>query len=96
MIAVKGTYAVNKHFVDQNIKNINLFLKDFGPLNNDNFKYSIYLMEDKKTFVHLSEYKDEIAQQELLSVPTFYHSKATRLKFRSKTSGRDVKFNWSI
>lgn len=71
MISVKVTYTVKDHFIDQNIKNIHLFLKDFGSLNNDDFEYSIYVLGDKKTFVHLSEYNNQVVQQELLNVPTF-------------------------
>ncbi len=71
MISVKVTYTVKDHFIDQNIKNIHIFLKDFGMLNNDYFRYSIYVLEDKKTFVHLSEYSNQVVQQELLNVPSF-------------------------
>ncbi len=71
MISVKVTYTVKDHFIDQNIKNVHSFLKDFESLKNDNFRYSIYVLENKKTFVHLSEYEDQIIQQELLNVPSF-------------------------
>jgi len=71
MISVKVTYTVKDHFVDQNIKNIHEFLKDFGSMDNDNFKYSIHVLEDRKTFMHLSQYNNQVVQQELLNVSSF-------------------------
>jgi hypothetical protein len=71
MISVKVSYTVRDHFIDQNTKNIHLFLKDFESLNNDDFSYSIFVLENKKTFVHLSQYKNSTIQQELLTIPSF-------------------------
>jgi len=71
MIAVQVTYTVLDHFVDQNVKNINAFLEDFKSLDNEMFNYSVYALENQKTFVHLSQYNNPAIQQELLNIPSF-------------------------
>lgn len=71
MISVKVSYTVRDYFIDQNTKNIHAFLKEFESLNNDDFSYSIFVLDNKKTFVHLSQYKNPTIQQELLNVPSF-------------------------
>jgi hypothetical protein len=71
MIIVKVTYTVKPDFVAQNEKNIQLFMEDFQKLHTNDFRYTIYLCEDGKTFVHLSHYKNEGIQKQLLEVPSF-------------------------
>ncbi|WP_348798695.1 hypothetical protein [Flavobacterium adhaerens] len=71
MINVIVTYQVNKEFVEQNKKNIQLFLNDFKKLPTENFQYNIFLKEDGITFVHQSTYKDEATQASLLNTPSF-------------------------
>jgi hypothetical protein len=71
MIIVKVTYTVKQEFSSQNQENINLFLKDFQQMNNDDFQYTVYLLENGKTFVHLSHYKNEEIQKALLAVESF-------------------------
>lgn len=45
-------------------------MKDFKTLGND-FRYTIFTLADGKTFVHLSQYKNEEIQKKLLEVPSF-------------------------
>lgn len=71
MIVVKVTYTVKPAFVLQNQVNINLFMKDFQQLNNNDFRYTAYLCNDGKTFVHLSHYKNEEIQKTLLNIENF-------------------------
>lgn len=71
MIIVKVTYTVKPEFVLQNQENIHLFIKDFQKINNNDFRYSAYVCEDGKTFVHLSMYKNEETQKKLLNAESF-------------------------
>ena len=71
MITVKVTYTVKPEFVQKNQENINLFMDDFRSLNSTDFQYASYLCGDGKTFVHLSHYKNEDIQKNLLQVPSF-------------------------
>jgi quinol monooxygenase YgiN len=71
MIIVKVTYTVKPDFVQKNQENINLFMVDFKKLNTNDFQYVSYLCGDGKTFVHLSHYKNEEIQKQLLQVPSF-------------------------
>lgn len=71
MIVVKVTYTVKPDFADKNRENIALFLEDFGQLNGEDFRYNVYESEDGKTFMHLSHYRNEAIQKELLNVSSF-------------------------
>ena len=70
MITVKVTYTVKDAFAQQNKENINTFMKDFKTLGDD-FRYTVLIQKDGKTFVHLSQYKNEAIQKQLLEVPFF-------------------------
>ncbi|UIR54864.1 hypothetical protein LZQ00_11300 [Sphingobacterium sp. SRCM116780] len=71
MITVKVTYTVKKEYVESNKKRIQAFLNAFKTLDNSQFVYSIFQLQDSDTFIHLSQYKNESIQQELLHVPSF-------------------------
>lgn len=71
MISVKVTYTVKPEFVEQNKKNINVFLEDFQKLNPTDFNYQVFLCEDGKTFMHLSSYKNEDIQTQIMNVSSF-------------------------
>lgn len=71
MISVQVSYTVKPEFVQQNKKNINVFLSDFKKLVNANFLYNVFLKEDGLTFLHVSMYENEEVQQEVLNVPSF-------------------------
>lgn len=71
MISVIVTYQVKPEFVEQNKKNIQVFLMDFEQLDASKFKYSVLLKEDGVSFVHYSQYSDETIQNQLLNVPSF-------------------------
>ncbi|MDD7888156.1 hypothetical protein [Flavivirga sp. 57AJ16] len=71
MIIVKVTYTTKTEFVEENQKNINLFMADFKKMQTNGFNYTSYLCEDGKTFIHLSHYINEEIQKELLQVPSF-------------------------
>lgn len=71
MIIVKVTYTVKPDFAQKNQENINLFMNAFKELNNQDFRYVSYVCEDGKTFVHISHYRNEKIQKQLLQVPSF-------------------------
>ena len=71
MILVKVTYTVKPEFIQRNQENINLFMADFKKLNSDEFRYTVFLGDDGKTFIHLSTYQNEEIQKRLLDVPLF-------------------------
>jgi quinol monooxygenase YgiN len=71
MIAVKVTYTVKPEFVAQNKLNINTFMADFRKMNNNDFRYNAYMSNDGVTFVHISHYKNEEIQKQLLNTPSF-------------------------
>lgn len=71
MITVKVTYGVKKEFVPTNLKNIALFLSDFQKMDPEAFRYNVYFDEAKQVFVHLSHFRDEKIQHEILNVPSF-------------------------
>ena len=71
MITVKVTYTVKSGYVQKNKENINVFMNDFKKLDNNEFRYTVYLSGDGKTFVHLSNYNNEAIQKQLLDVPSF-------------------------
>jgi len=63
MITVKVTYTVKPDFVQENQGNINLFMIDFKKMKEIQFRYNVYLLEDGKTFFHLSHFKNEDVQK---------------------------------
>ena len=71
MISVIVTYQVKPEFAEQNKANIQRFLNDFEQLDATKFKYSVFTKEDGVSFVHYSQYSDEVMQNELLNVPSF-------------------------
>lgn len=71
MIIVKVTYTVKPDFVIKNKEKINEFKKDFKKINSNEFRYIAYVGEDGKTFIHISMYKNEAIQKQLLAVKSF-------------------------
>lgn len=71
MISVKVTYTVKPNFVAQNKENIKIFLEDFKELGTSDFKYDVFLCADGITFLHLSSYRNEEIQNQILNVPSF-------------------------
>ncbi|WP_210416921.1 hypothetical protein [Echinicola soli] len=53
------------------MENIKSFMSDFKKMDTGIFNYVSYLCEDGRTFVHLSHYKNEHIQKQLLQVPSF-------------------------
>jgi hypothetical protein len=71
MISVKVTYTVKPEFVPKNLENIKSFLNDFRKIKEREFRYTVYLCDDGKTFLHRSSYANEEVQKHVLTVESF-------------------------
>ncbi|MFD2904914.1 hypothetical protein [Sphingobacterium anhuiense] len=71
MIAIKVTYTIKEDYVDANKENIQIFLDAFKELDNHQFVYTIFQVNGSNTFIHMSQYKNEAIQKELLNMPAF-------------------------
>jgi hypothetical protein len=71
MKTVKVTYTVKPEFVVKNQENINAFMQDFRQLPSAGFRYTVYLLADGRTFLHLSSYADDAIQKQVLNVESF-------------------------
>jgi hypothetical protein len=65
------TYTVTAELVPKNLENIKLFLKDFEKMKGVDFRYTVYLCDDGKTFLHLSSYANADVQKRVLVVEPF-------------------------
>ena len=59
MKAVKVQYTIKESYAETNQKNIQKVMADLRKLNNPGIRYSAFLLEDGKTFVHFAMYPDE-------------------------------------
>lgn len=71
MIAIKVTYTIKEDYVCTNKEKIQIFLNEFEKLDNKQFVYAIYQVNGSNTFIHMSQYKNEAIQKELLNMPAF-------------------------
>lgn len=58
MQTVKIQYTVNENYVEINKKNIANVINELKALNNQNIKYSVYIHDDGKTFMHIAQAKE--------------------------------------
>lgn len=77
MKVIRVQYTVKKDYVATNQNNIQQVMSDLRKLNNPSIKYSSFLLEDGKTFMHFAIYPDEATSQIVPSLPSFQ-------KFRSE------------
>jgi hypothetical protein len=59
MKAVKVQYTVNEDYVETNKRNIERVMSELRTLNNPGIKYSSFLLDDGRTFVHIGMYTNE-------------------------------------
>lgn len=71
MIAVKVTYVVEEGYIGENLSRIAGFLADFKHLDQSRFQYDVLHVKGSPTFVHVSRYKDQEVQQEILGNTIF-------------------------
>ncbi len=71
MKAVKVQYTVKEEYAETNKKNIEQVMSDLKKLENPGIKYSSYVLNDGKTFVHLGIYSDEEAMSVATNLDSF-------------------------
>lgn len=59
MKAVKVQYTVKESYVETNKKNIQKVMSELREINNPGVRYSAFLLDDGKTFVHFAMYPDD-------------------------------------
>ncbi len=59
MKAVKVQYTVRGEYVETNKKNIRKVMADLRGINNPGIRYSAFVLDDGRTFVHLAMYPDD-------------------------------------
>ncbi|MEO5909240.1 MAG: hypothetical protein ABIP95_00045 [Pelobium sp.] len=71
MKATKVEYTVKSEFAKQNAENISKMMNDLREINNTDLKYSSFLKEDKKSFVHFVLSNTEEAEKTLNTLDSF-------------------------
>lgn len=71
MNAVKVQYTVKESFVETNKANIRQVMHDLRALNSPGIRYSTFMLEDGKTFIHFAFRINEDAQKTLSDLPSF-------------------------
>ena len=71
MKIVRVQYTTTKEFAPINQENINRVVAELKKLNHPGIKYSTYLLEDGKTFMHFDQFENEEAHQVLQGLASF-------------------------
>jgi hypothetical protein len=71
MKIVRVQYTTSKEFSPINQANIRRVVDDLKELNHPGIKYSTYLLQDGKTFMHFDQFENEEAHQVLQSLDSF-------------------------
>ena len=59
MKSVKVQYTVKESYAETNQKNINIVMADLQALKNSGIRYSAFILDDGKSFLHFAMYPDE-------------------------------------
>ena len=71
MKSVKVQYTVKTEYADTNKDNIRQVMTDLQELANPGIKYSSFILEDGKTFIHFGMYADQEALELVNNLPSF-------------------------
>ncbi len=71
MNAVKVQYTVKESYVETNKANIQRVMADLKEINSSDIKYSAFLLDDGKSFVHFAMRVDDDAQKIISELPSF-------------------------
>jgi len=71
MNAVKVQYTVKAGYVETNKANIQQVMADLREINNPDIKYSAFLLDDGKSFVHFVMRANDEAQKTISELPSF-------------------------
>ena len=82
---VRVQYTAKQEYVAKNKQNIEKVMNDLREINSPGIKYSTYLLDDGKTFMHFSLFENEDAQKVLNGLESFKQFQA-----ELKASGPEV------
>ena len=71
MKAVKVQYTVKDEYVETNKNNIQKVMDELVGINNQGVRYSAFVLNDGKTFVHFAMYPDEETMSIVNNLETF-------------------------
>ena len=71
MKAVKVQYTVKAEYAETNKANIRQVMADLQELANQGIRYSAFVLEDGKTFIHFGLYTDQVALDVVNNLPSF-------------------------
>jgi len=73
MKIAKIQYTVQPGFAEKNKQNIAKVMQELRSLNHPGVRYSAYVLDDGKSFVHFVIFKDEEATKVIGSLASFKH-----------------------
>ncbi len=71
MKIVRVQYTAKPEYAEHNRENISRVMEDLRKLNNPGIKYSSFVLDDKKSFMHLAVFETDDDQKVLLELPAF-------------------------
>jgi hypothetical protein len=71
MKAVKVQYTVKASYAATNKANIQKVMADLRALHNPGIRYSAFVLDDGKTFVHIALYPDQATADIVANLPAF-------------------------
>ena len=71
MKIVRVQYTAKESYVEKNRENITRVMDELRNLNNPGIKYSVYLMNDGRSFMHLAIFENDEGQKTLNSLESF-------------------------
>ena len=71
MKIVRVQYTVKQEYADKNRNNISKVMNDLREINNPGIKYSSFVLEDGKTFMHFAVFENEEANKTLNNLESF-------------------------
>ena len=71
MKIVRVQYTTTAEYADTNKQNIQKVADELKTINHPGIKYSTYLLQDGKTFMHFDQFENEEAHQFLQSLESF-------------------------
>lgn len=85
MKAVKVQYTVKSEYADTNKRNIRKVMSDLQEIAHPGIRYSAFVLEDGKTFVHFGIYSDQAALDVVNNLASFQF-----FRDQLKTSGPEM------
>jgi len=71
MKAVKVQYTVKETYAETNKKNISKVMNDLREIDNPGVRYSAFVLDDGKTFIHFALYPDDVTMSIVSELEAF-------------------------